>query len=445
MNLKAKTFFIVIGFLFCFYIAKTQKTEIDSLYTIVQQEVKDTNQVNNLNKLCRSLFLISDYTNGLNIGNKALSLAEELGFQKGVANSKNNIGNIYYFQGNYSEALKNHLSALRIREKINDRKGIAASYNNLGNIYKSQGDYGKALKFQFASLKIEKELGNQNGVAASYNNIGIAFQNQKKYDKALEYHLMALTIRQKINDKYGLAYSYNNIGNVFSSQKNLDKALQYYFLSLDIEKEIKHTNGVALSYINIGSLYFKQKKITEAKRYQTMALEIGKQIDAQDVMLNAYEVLAQSDSALGNYKNAYENYKLFKRTNDIINNEENAKKSAQLTVQYEIGKKDNEIALLNKEKEKQQIITDAKSKKQKIVIWSVILGLVIVLVFSVFLYKRWVLAKEQTQIIKEQKMLVDAKQKEIIDSIKYAKRIQTALLPNEKYIEKNISRLNKKL
>lgn len=37
----------------------------------------------------------------------------------------------------------------------------------------------------------------------------------------------------------------------------------------------------------------------------------------------------------------------------------------------------------------------------------------------------------------------EEKQKEILDSIHYAKRIQQSLLPNEKYISKNLYRLNK--
>ncbi len=51
---------------------------------------------------------------------------------------------------------------------------------------------------------------------------------------------------------------------------------------------------------------------------------------------------------------------------------------------------------------------------------------------------------EATEELRGQKQLIEEKQKEIIDSINYAKRIQKAILPNEKYISKNISRLNKK-
>lgn len=43
--------------------------------------------------------------------------------------------------------------------------------------------------------------------------------------------------------------------------------------------------------------------------------------------------------------------------------------------------------------------------------------------------------------ITEQKQIIEEKQKEIIDSINYAKRIQNSLLPTEKYIDKSFKRL----
>jgi hypothetical protein len=42
-----------------------------------------------------------------------------------------------------------------------------------------------------------------------------------------------------------------------------------------------------------------------------------------------------------------------------------------------------------------------------------------------------------------QKKIVEEHQKEIIDSINYASRIQKALMPNEKFIDKNIKRIKK--
>ena len=37
----------------------------------------------------------------------------------------------------------------------------------------------------------------------------------------------------------------------------------------------------------------------------------------------------------------------------------------------------------------------------------------------------------------------EEKQKEIMDNIRYAKRIQTAILPSQKYIERNLKKITK--
>ena len=44
--------------------------------------------------------------------------------------------------------------------------------------------------------------------------------------------------------------------------------------------------------------------------------------------------------------------------------------------------------------------------------------------------------EEQKGIVEKQKEIVEEKQKEVLDSIHYAKRIQLSLLPQEKYIDK---------
>ncbi len=50
---------------------------------------------------------------------------------------------------------------------------------------------------------------------------------------------------------------------------------------------------------------------------------------------------------------------------------------------------------------------------------------------------------EKNLLIEEQKKMVEEKQKDILDSIHYAKRIQESLLPSVKYIGKTITRLNR--
>src|SRR5665213_1639024 len=150
-----------------------QNKKIDSLLTLIKIDKEDTNKVNHLNTLCKQYRLIGEYDKGIVNGKQALALAQNLGFKKGIANSYNNIGLIYYSQGNYPEALKNYFASLKIREEIKDKQGIANSYNNIGNIYYSQGNYPEALKNYFSSLKIREEIKDKKGIATSYNNLSL--------------------------------------------------------------------------------------------------------------------------------------------------------------------------------------------------------------------------------------------------------------------------------
>jgi len=123
-------------------------------------------------------------------------------------------------------------------------------------------------------------------------------------------------------------------------------------------------------------------------------------------------------------------------------------------MQMEFDKKE---AVLKEQQDKERIISNEKSRQQKIIIWSVISGLSLVIGFSIFIFNRLQITRrqkllietqkseteKQKNIIAEQKRIVDDKQKEILDSIHYAKRIQQSLLPTEKYIDRVLGNFTK--
>ena len=96
-----------------------------------------------------------------------------------------------------------------------------------------------------------------------------------------------------------------------------------------------------------------------------------------------------------------------------------------------------------KEIEKQQTVADEKNRRQKVISYSVGIGLVFVLILAFFIFRSNRQKQKANQIItlqkkevENQKNLIEEKQKEIIASIKYAQRIQQSLLPTEKFIER---------
>jgi serine phosphatase RsbU (regulator of sigma subunit)/Tfp pilus assembly protein PilF len=466
---------------------------IDSCLKVYHKAKKDTSQINALNDICENMMhddwskyqffqyklidkalathppaqvkkkLLVSFAAALNnIGftymnqgdipkaieyyHKSLKIQEEIGNKEGIAISLNNIGGIYMNQGDIPKALEYYHKSLKIQEEIGDKKGIAISLNNIGGIYMNQGDIPKAIEYHHKILKIQEEIGNKNGIAISLNNIGFIHNNQGDIPKAIEYYHKSLKIQEEIGNKNGIAAALNNIGFIHNNQGYIPKAIEYYHKSLKIKEEIGDKEGIAISLYNIGRMQLKQGDVIAALADGERSLSIAQEIGYPERIKLAANLLSQVYEKQGKGMKALEMYKLHIQMKDSINNEASQKASAQQQAKYEYEKQkvlddaehDKLLAIEQEEKEKQQILTGATTG-----------GLGLVVVFLIFVFNRLRVTKKQKLVIEgqkqeveQQKEVVEAaheeleeKNQEIMDSITYAKRIQSAILPPIKVVK----------
>ena len=305
-----------------------------------------------------------DYLPAQEFYKKALKIREEIGDKKAIADSYNNIGGIFYEHGNYPEALKKFFVSLKIYEEIGDKKDIADSYNNIGSIYMSQGNYSEALKNHFAALKIYEEIGKKSGIAFSYNNIGFVYADQGNYPEALKKFFASLKILKEIGGKSDIAISYNNVGRIFFGQGNYPEALKNIFASLKISEKNGEKNIITWSHLTIGEIYTKQKKYKEASEYLNKGLALAKEIGSLNLIQDSYNFLAKLDSAQGNFNKALEHYKLYITYRDSIENTENTKKTVALQMNYDFGKKQDSLDVVQANKD---MLAQKELQKQKLV------------------------------------------------------------------------------
>ncbi len=307
------------------------------------------------------------------------------------------------------------------------------------------------LKNYFACLKIKEEAGDKVGISASYVNIGNIYAEQGKYPEALQNYYTALKIKEEIGDKASQANPYNNIGNVYYYQNNFPEALKNFFIAMKIREDIGDQAGVASSLENIGNVYTKLKKFDKAGEFLRKAKDLSIEIGYKELLKNSYNSLAELDSSRGDFKGAYENHKLFILIRDSLDNEESRKSTIQSQMTYDFEKKEAVATAEHKiELKNQQALADEKSHKQKVVLLFVLGSLILVLLFAGFIFRSLRVTRkqkdiievqknqveEQKQEVEHQKNIVDEKQKEIIDSITYAKRLQHAILPSTDEIKK---------
>lgn len=365
---------------------------------------------------------------------RSLQLREEIGDKKGVANSLTNIGFVYHNRGDISRALEYYSRSLKIQEEIGEKSGMAYSLHNMAAIHQDQGDMDGALKYFARTLKLREEINDKRGIGYSLNAIAILYRIKGKKDQALNYFKRSLKVREEIEDKQGIAYTQNHIGSIYFSLDSFSTALDYYEKSLKLSEEIGNKQGVASALLNIGTVYFKQKAFSAAKTYTDKSLILSKELGFPVEIRNAEIIYSKIDSAMGNYPGAFEHYKQFVKYRDSISNIETRRAGIKNQLKYEFEKKE---AVLKEQQDKERTLAGEKNRFQQIVIASVIVGLILVIFFAAFIFR-------SLKTTRKQKYIIEEKQKEILDSIYYARRIQKSLLPTEKYIEKKLSTLHKK-
>jgi len=466
----------------CEGVSFAQNKNIDSLRNLIKIDKLDTNKVNHLCKLMSEYELVNNFEKGVNSGVEALELAFKLDFKKGIVYTSSSLGNICIEQTNYPRALDFFFKALKISEEQKNIKEIANEFSNIGVVYYDQGSYAKALDYDFKALKMKEELGNKNGEANTLVNIGIIYDDQGNYAKALDYYFKAEKAFLEVGNKNHMGVVLGNIANTLTNQGKKDQALDYYFKALNIANELGNKNEIERDLSNIGGFYLEQKDYSKASDYNFKALNIakeqgdkneiarnlsnignvytvtGKFKDAEQYLKMARNIedsigelnsLRQTEEQLyklydtiGRYKDALIQYRKSVALKDTLFSQENKKQLVQKEMNYEFEKKEAITQLKN----------EAESRKQKIIIWSVISGLLLVLISAIFIFRSLRITRKQKNIIEQQrnevskqkeivdkqKNILEEHQKEIIDSINYAKRIQTALLTSDEYIKNNL-------
>jgi serine phosphatase RsbU (regulator of sigma subunit) len=472
---------LLFTFLYSFLPGFAQDPKIlDSLHQIIKTNSKDTNAINAYNELGIQYEYYNDSASIFNY-KKALDLSYEIGYKNGVAYSFMNIGLYHFNTGSTDTALVYLKKAILIYQETAEDKGLAVCYSNLGIVYRQAGNLSKALSSFLLSLKYGEKvnykllignnklsIGNlyrqkQNftlaekyysealitygeekerlSEAMAINNLGLIYSEKKQHEKALEYYFRSLKIRDSAGVQRWVANSYENIACEYNAMGDQEKALSYHNKALGIQTKINNKKGIASSLINIAAVYTAKKEYSSAIENLNKALEIAHPIKHLDMEKEIFHALSENYASINQYKLSLDHYKRYTELKDTILSQNERNELAQLQTEYDTEKKDSEIKLLNKDNEVQL----AELKKKSIIIWSVLLGLLLVIILAFYIYRSYrskqkahdIITKQKHEVEK-QKEIIEEKQKEITDSIHYAKRIQKALLASDSFLKKHL-------
>ncbi|MBV6628246.1 MAG: CHAT domain-containing protein [Rivularia sp. (in: Bacteria)] len=246
-----------------------------------------------------------------------------------VAQSLNNLAAFYVIQGNYSEAEDYFFQALHLW-KIHlgeEHEEIATILNNIAEVYREQGRYAESEKMHIKALNMRKSLFGEkhDDIAQSLDNLAVIYENQARYQDAETMHLEALAMRKKFfgEEHWNVAASLNNLAALYDSQGRFTEAEDYYTQAFELCKKCLGNDEhpyVAIILNNLGGISENLGRYADAEKIHLQALEIRKAIFGKEHL-----EVAQSLNNLGNvyllqglylkaeevYQQAYEIRKLF--------------------------------------------------------------------------------------------------------------------------------------
>jgi serine phosphatase RsbU (regulator of sigma subunit) len=284
-----------------------------------------------------------------------------------------------------SEAAEYYLRLLEINQQLNNQNGIQLVTNRLGMIYISLEQYDKAIQYLQKALQFSRKSRQQAEIASCLTNIALAQQGTGKNKEAIASLEEAIEIAKNLNDLklmrrcYGLAYdSYEKSGNP-------EKSREYFERYSALDKEIKKQE-------------MEQVKTT-----------------AESEVQKAFNARQETEEELKVKKEQ------LKITTDSLQAAEQLTREQRLELenrQLQIERKEDEI------------------KMEKMKRFQITVLLLASLAFAAVLFYLLHQNIRSKRKINEQKDLLEVQNKNITASIRYAKTIQQAILPDLSAIRK---------
>jgi len=326
-------------------------------------------------------------------------------------------------------------------------------------------DYEKAGQYYSEALELRIGTGDKNYIASSYINNALIDKNTNRFNEALANYNNALEIYQEIGDKKNTAATYNHIGRLYKKERNIAKAKEFFTKAYNDRVKIDDKSGIAYTSLDLANLYIQDNNMANARPFLETAYKHARQLNNKNLLKDVCLAYSNYYSILRKYKESLDFFKQYSMLKDQILDLESVKKIADMQIRYETEKIEKEKEWLNKENRLQELeIQQQKAmiNRQYLIIASIVIVLLIILIFSTILFRQNAKIKKANELlalsnaeIKQQKEEIESQRDEIeaqrdlatqqrdqiekqniriTDSIEYASRIQSAILPPDDFI-----------
>jgi len=253
--------------------------------------------------------------------------------------------------GDFPKGMEWILKSIKTAEEGNLLNDLAGSWAALGSYYTTIGDNKNGLIYYKKALEANKTLDNTDLSSTLYNNIGERYRLMGNYPEAIKAYKQELSVPGLT--PYLIELVESNMADVYVRSGNLPMAFKYGFHSLKLASQIDDNDGIAWIDGILGRAYNKANKPDSALYYASKGLKAANGTGTIEFIRDNYGALFNAYAKKNDFANAYKYQGLYVAYRDSMVSSEVSNKASLLQYNYDLAKKQAQIASLSQEKRMQ--------------------------------------------------------------------------------------------
>ncbi|MDC6350242.1 tetratricopeptide repeat protein [Zeaxanthinibacter sp. PT1] len=302
------------------------------------------------------LFIRGDFDRSFTLASEVLSTAGKNNFLEEQGDVLTLITDIYSEKGHYDKALQTGLELLDIAETHHTDHLYMRAYAALSHYYLRTENYEKALSYCLKGIPFIIRLGQTQYFFPKIDEIARMKSKLSDVQSALKAYAFyeKLEVKMPPPGDYIESAVHMNMADIYLMSGNLDKAQAYLSRALEKNYEKQYRFRIPRALILQGQLLLKQNDTVNAIKSYEESLEAAEQINAFDVVKDNSEILSQLYQQTDQPGKSSEYKALFETIRDSIFTNEQEQKIVILETKRNVKEISQRKRILELENEKQQ-------------------------------------------------------------------------------------------
>lgn len=183
-------------------------------------------------------YLLSQYNQALVDLEKAQDYFNIAGNKAESATTLRNIGNVYHSMNLFDAAISCYEKALAIVRAEYDQLGIGYNLGNIGHVYQKMQRYDDARRYMLETLEILTSINDTLGLSDLLNNLGNVTIALGKKEEGLQHISESLRKATSIHHLRGMAESNRSLGRFYLAEGDPQKAIEFLSSGLKHAEEM---------------------------------------------------------------------------------------------------------------------------------------------------------------------------------------------------------------